>query len=179
MSFLELAQTRHSTRRYQSRQIEQDKLLRVLEAGRLAPSAVNFQPLHFVVLREESMRKMVAATYYLDWITEAPVIIAICCDHNRSWRRPDGKNHGDMDAAIAVDHMTLAAAEMGLGTCWVCGFDSMKCHKILKLPHHLEVMVLLPLGYPASQDDGRHETKRKDLEEMVHWDVFDRQKLRK
>ena len=111
------------------------------------------------------------ATYSRDWILEAPVIIVICGDHSKSWRRADGKDHCDIDAAIAVDHMTLAATELGLGSCWVCAFDSMQCHKVLKLPPHIETIVLLPLGYAADKGDPeRHETKRKKMEEIVFWD---------
>lgn len=175
MSFLELAKKRCSVRSYQDRPVEEDKLMQVLEAGRVAPSAVNFQPWFFVVLREEEQRKKVAETYARDWIKEAPVLIAICGDHGRSWRRPDGKDHCDIDVAIAIDHMTLAAAELDLGTCWICNFDVMKCHKILNLPHQLEVIALLPLGYPADKaDPGRHDSKRKKMEEIVHWNEFTR-----
>jgi nitroreductase len=119
------------------------------------------------------MRRDIATTYHKPWILEAPVIIVVCGDHNVSWRRPDGKNHLDIDIAIAVDHMTLAAAELGLGTCWVCMFNSMLCHEILKLPPNIETVALLPLGYPAEEADvNRHQTKRKPLEEIVHWDKF-------
>jgi nitroreductase len=176
MTFLELAKKRYSVRKYKNIPVEEDKLQQVLEAGRVAPSAVNFQPLHFIVFREEEMRKKVADTYEIGaWIYEAPVIIMICGDHSKAWRRPDGKGHCDIDAAIAADHMTLAAAELGLGTCWVCNFDTRVLHKLLRLPPHVEAIVLLPLGYPADQGDpGRHETKRKKMEEIVHWDTFNR-----
>ncbi len=175
MSFLELAKKRCSVRSYQDLPVEEEKLMQVLEAGRIAPSAVNFQPWFFVVLRDEEQRKKVAATYKRDWIHEAPLLIAICGDHGSSWRRPDGKDHCDIDVAIAIDHMTLAAAELGLGTCWICNFDVMKCHEILNLPHQVEVIALLPLGYPADvADPERHTTKRKKLEEIVHWDGFTR-----
>lgn len=104
---------------------------------------------------------------------QAPVIIVICGDHSRSWRRPDGKDHLDIDAGIAVDHMTLSAAELGLGTCWVCNFDSMLCHTILGLPSNIETIALLPLGYPADEVDvNRHDTKRKSIDEMVLWNGF-------
>lgn len=175
MTFLELAKKRYSSRSYKSVPVEDDKLKLVLEAGRVAPSAVNFQPLHFIVFRDEEAKKKVAETYDRDWINEAPIIIAICGDHSKAWRRPDGKGHCDIDAAIAADHMTLAAAELGLGTCWICNFNSRQLHKFLKLPPQIEVIVLLPLGYPADEGDPeRHSTKRKTMEEIVHWDTFNR-----
>jgi nitroreductase len=173
MSFLELAQKRFSVRRYQDLAVEEENLKYVLEAGRIAPSAVNFQPWYFIVVRDEKLRKEIAATYRGEWLLEAPVIIVICGDHRRSWRRADGKDHCDLDAAIAIDHMTLAAAERGLGTCWVCNFNAMQCHRALRLPGQVEVVALLPLGYPAeSAEPGRHNRLRKKIEEVVFWDGF-------
>lgn len=171
MTFLELAKKRYSTRSFKNTPVEEEKLKQILEAGRVAPSAVNFQPLYFIVLRDEELRKKVAATYAREWLSEAPVIIVICGDHSKSWRRADGKDHCDIDAAIAIDHMTLAATELGLGSCWVCAFNSMQCHQILKLPPHIETIALLPVGYPADKSDPeRHATKRKKMEEIVFWD---------
>lgn len=177
MSFLELAKKRFSVRHYRDRGVEGEKLEYVLEAGRIAPSAVNYQPWYFIVARDEELRKQIASTYRGEWILEAPVIIAVCGDHSKSWRRADGKDHCNLDAAIAIDHMTLAAAEIGLGTCWICNFNAMQCHRILKLPGHVEIVALLPLGYPAENADlDRHTTKRKKMEEVVCWDGFDRRK---
>ena len=173
MFFIELARKRFSARKYKEEPVKEEKLMKVLEAGRIAPSAVNFQPWYFIVIRDEETRKQIASTYEKNWLNQAPVIIAVCGDHSRSWRRADGKDHCDIDIAIAVDHMTLAAAEMGLGTCWVCNFNSMECHKILGLPSHIEVTALLPLGYPAAEADvNRHTEKRKELKDIVYWDKF-------
>ncbi|MGI6679157.1 MAG: nitroreductase family protein [Dehalobacterium sp.] len=173
MSFLDLARKRFSVRKFQKRPVEKEKIMEVLEAGRVAPSAKNIQPVHFVVLTDQEQKTKVASSYPLEWLSQAPVIIAICGDHSQSWRRADGKDHCDIDAAIAIDHMTLAAAEIGLGTCWVCAFNSMVCHKMLELPHHLEVIALMPLGYPEEQSDPeRHATKRKSMETLVSWDKY-------
>jgi nitroreductase len=173
MSFLDLAKKRYSVRKYKNIAVEEEKLNQVLEAGRVAPSAANYQPLYFVVVTDETLRKDIATTYQRPWILQAPVIIVVCGDHSRSWRRPDGKDHLDIDAAIAADHMTLAAADIGLGTCWVCMFDSMLCHKILDLPSYVEAVALLPLGYPADEVDvNRHERKRKSIDEMVQMNGF-------
>jgi nitroreductase len=173
MSFLDLAKKRYSVRKYKNIAVEEEKLNQVLEAGRVAPSAANYQPLYFVVVTDETLRKDIATTYQRPWILQAPVIIVVCGDHSRSWRRPDGKDHLDIDAAIAADHMTLAAADIGLGTCWVCMFDSMLCHKILDLPSYIEAVALLPLGYPADEGDvNRHERKRKSIDEMVQRNGF-------
>ncbi len=174
MSFLQLAKKRYSTRSFKNIPVEKEMLKKILETARIAPSAVNYQPLHFIVLQDDEMRKKVAGTYGREWILEAPVIVVVCGDHSKSWRRADGKDHCDIDAAIAVDHMTLAATELGLGSCWVCAFDSMQCHRILKLPSHIETIALLPLGYPADTGNpDRHLTKRKNFDEIVHWDNAD------
>lgn len=167
MSFLELTKQRHSVRNYKDKPVEREKLLQVLEAARNAPSACNFQPWHFIVLTEEKIKNKVAETYPRDWFKQAPVVIVACGDHSVSWKRADGKDHCDVDLGIAIEHMTLAAAELGLGTCWVCAFDAKRCHEILELPDHLEVIALLPLGYPA--EETIPEKKRKTLEEIVTW----------
>ncbi|MFC1584664.1 nitroreductase family protein [Fibrobacterota bacterium] len=175
MNFLELAKTRCSIRKYKDQPVEEEKLKAVLEAGRIAPSAVNYQPWYFIVVREQELRKKVAATYGREWINQAPVILVICGDHSKSWRRGDGKDHCDIDVAIAIDHMTLAAAELGLGSCWVCKFNAMQCSELLKLPVHLETIALLPIGYPAGERDDKdieRHLKRKTLEEVAHWDGF-------
>lgn len=165
MSFYELAEARYSVRGYLNQEIEKDKLLQILEAGRIAPSAVNFQPLHVYVLEKKEDKEKIYEVYNRDWFREAPVILVICGDHAKSWNRKDGKDHCDIDAAIAIDHMTLAATELGIGSCWICAFDAKRCHEILQLPQNMEVITLLPLGY--SKNDAIPEKKRKSLEELV------------
>lgn len=173
MDFLSLAKRRFSVRKYTDKPIPRDVLERVLEAGRMAPSAVNFQPWKFVVIDEPGMLEKVFATYKRDWIRSAPVVIVVCGDHTRSWHRADGKDHADIDIAITVDHMTLAAVEEGLGTCWVCNFNSMDLAKVLNLPKGTEAAVMLPLGYPAEEGDpDRHTEKRKPLEEITVYNGF-------
>jgi len=168
MNFLDLAKRRYSVRKYKEISVEEEKLNYVLEAGRVAPSACNFQPWYFVVVKDEDLKKKVADTYGRDWIYKAPVIIAACGDHSQSWHRGDGKDHCDVDVAIAVTHMTLAAAEQGLGTCWVCAFDAKKCHEVLGLPENMEVIALIPLGYPEDDvDPDRHAARRKEMGQIV------------
>jgi nitroreductase len=173
MSFIELAKKRYSVRNYQNTPVEEEKIIQVLEAGRVAPTAKNYQPFYFVVVQNEELKQKIAPVYSRDWIMQAPVLIVICGDHSKSWRRADGKDHCDIDAAIAIDHMTLAAAELGLGTCWVCAFNAMQCHKILGLPPHIETIALLPLGYPAEEaGQERPAMKRRELKDIVCWDGF-------
>lgn len=173
MGFLKLAKERYSVRKYEDKMVEDEKIKQVVEAARIAPSACNLQPWHFIVVKDQEVKKELYTTYKGDWIKEAPVIIVACGDHDQSWKRSDGKDHCDVDIAIAVDHMTLAAADLGLGTCWVCAFDAEECSKIFDLPEQIEPIVLLPLGYPADTGDPeRHEEKRKDIKEIVYWDKF-------
>lgn len=170
MSFMELVKKRYSVRDYKGLPLEKEKILQVLEAGRLAPSAVNFQPCHFIVITDEGLKNKVAETYPRDWFKKAPAVIVVCGDHSKSWKRKDGKDHCDIDMAIAVDHMTLAAADLGLGTCWVCAFDAAKCHSLLGLPENLEVIALLPMGYPL--DNKEPAKKRKSIVEIVSWEGY-------
>jgi len=170
MTFNELALKRYSVRKYQAKEVEREKILQVLEAARVAPSAVNFQPWHFIVLTEKDIKDKIAQVYPRDWFAEAPVIIVACGDHSVSWKRKDGKDHCDIDLAIAVEHITLAAADLGLGTCWVCAFDAELCHEILELPENLEPIALIPLGYPL--EESVPPKKRKSLEEIVSWEGY-------
>ena len=110
------------------------------------------------------------ACYPREWFKTAPCVIAICGDHNEGWHRTrDGKDHTDIDVAITVDHLTLMATEMGLGSCWVCNFDAEKCSEVLGLPAHIEPIVLLPVGFPANHNNhGSAEKKRKPLHSITH-----------
>jgi nitroreductase len=172
MDFIQLAKSRYSSRKYKQISVEDDKLDNVLEAGRIAPSAVNYQPLFFVVVRGENLEK-VRECYKRDWFRTAPMCIIICSDHSRSWKRGDGKDHADVDAAIAADHFTLAATSIGLATCWVCNFDKPKLAEVLNLPDHIEPVVILPIGYPEDTVDiERHSVKRKPMKDMVVYEKF-------
>ncbi|HOQ17014.1 MAG TPA: nitroreductase family protein [Defluviitaleaceae bacterium] len=170
MSFLELAKKRYSVRSYLDKPVEKEKLLQVLEAARIAPSAVNKQPWHFIVVTDKIIKNKIAETYPRDWFKTVPAVIVVCGDHSKSWKRNDGKDHCDIDVAIAIDHMTLAATDLGLGTCWVCAFDAKQCHKALELPENLEVVALLPIGYPA--DTAPESKKRMELSEIVSWEKY-------
>ena len=168
MNVLDLMKQRCSIRQFQDRPIEKDKLLYVLEAARVAPSACNYQPWRLIVIEDKGLIRRISP----DWIPEskAPVVIVGCGDHRQGWRRRDGKDHTDVDLTIAVDHMTLAAAEVGLGTCWICAFDAYQCASVLELPYQLEPAVLLPIGYTAEhKDPQRHQAERKPLDQLVSW----------
>jgi len=168
VGFLELFEKRRSVRSFKPDPVEDDKLTQVLEAARLAPSACNLQPWTFLVVRDQARRQQLKAAYDRKWFSTAPVVIAVCSHPSVAWkRRYDGKNHSDVDVAIAGEHMVLAAAELGLGTCWVCAFEPSVARKALEVPEDVEIVALLPLGYPAEEGA---PSSRKPLEAIVRWD---------
>ena len=169
MDFLELAKKRYSARSYRPDKVSDEDLQYILEAGRVAPSAVNYQPWRFLVIRDEKNLAGVHTLYHREWFRQAPLVIVLLADHQQSWRRGDGKDHADIDLAIAADHMTLAATDRGLGTCWVCNFDKEMTIRHFNLPAHLEPVIFLPVGHPAdAADHGRHGTRRKSLDEITY-----------
>lgn len=166
MNFLALVKQRHSVRNYESRAVEKEKLEYVMECVRMAPSAVNFQPWKFAVVTDESLLSQLKKAYPREWMANVPCLIVACVNHEESWhRKSDGKDHADIDVAIAVEHLCLAATEQGLGTCWVCNFDVPLCREALQLPAHIEPAVLIPVGYAAEQEVSAK--KRKSLEEIL------------
>lgn len=174
MNFKDLVLARYSVRQFKEEPIDREKLEMVLDAGRLAPSAVNIQPWHFIVIREKENLQEIWASYSREWFKTAPAIIVVCGDYSEGWRRAiDGKNHTDIDAAIAIDHMTLQAADLGLGTCWVCNFNPSVLKSVLQLPENIEPVAMLPIGYPIEQSEISSQTKkRKSFSQIVHWEKF-------
>lgn len=166
--FHNLAINRYSCRDYQDRMPERSTILQLFETVRVAPSAANAQPWHFIIVDKSPLLNEVKSCYAKQWIQSAPLVIVALGNHNQSWRRADGKEHVDVDLSIAIDHLTLAATDMGLATCWICKFDAFKCAEILNLPKHLSPVALIPLGYPAdSTDTTRHAKQRKPLESII------------
>lgn len=170
MSFLELAHKRFSVRSYDSRPVDAELVIQVLEAARWAPSACNLQPWRWVVVTEQERRTALRPAYDREWVWNAPVVLAACLDTTECWKRQaDGKSYGDVDIAIAFDHLTLAAADLGLGTCWIGAFNPSIAREALGLPAHIEPIALTPLGYPLAGAQPRNP-KRKELAEIVHWE---------
>lgn len=166
MNFLGLAKKRRSVRSYTSQTVEDEKLHYLLECARLAHSAVNRQPWHFFVVKSEEKKHRLRQCYARDWFAQAPLYIVICADDANAWvRQADGKNHADIDAAIAIEHLCLAAADLGLGTCWVCNFDVVKCSELLALPSNQRPVAILPVGYPDHTDVKR--SVKKELSEVM------------
>jgi nitroreductase len=167
MTLSEIIRTRRSVRSYTSQAIEPDKLDTVLESARLAPSACNCQPWLFIIVKETESREKLQACYEREWFKSAPVYIVACADHQQSWkRRADGKDHADIDLSIAIEHICLTAADLGLGTCWVCNFNVPLCREYFHLPEHVEPVAIIPIGYPDPQHP-LQATPRKKLFEIV------------
>jgi nitroreductase len=171
MDFQELIKARHSVRKYKPESLSEELLNEVLNAGRLAPTAVNKQPFVFIVVNEKDKLDAVFQAYPREWFATAKQVIIVCADHRASWKRSsDGKDHADIDLAIATDHMTLRATELGLGTCWVCNFDAAMISKAFNLPGHIEPAVLLPIGRP--EEINPPSKKRKALSEIVRFNEY-------
>ena len=164
MNLLELVNNRYSCRDYEPRSVEKEKLDYIMECVRLAPSAVNKQPWKFRIVNSDEALRKIRQCYHRDWFNSAPMYIIASILHDEEWVRRDGKRHGDIDIAIAVEHLCLAATEQGLATCWVCNFDAALCHELFALPDNEEAAVIIPLGYAA--DELRPKT-RKAMSEIV------------
>lgn len=166
MDFKTLSQERYSVRSYSSEPVSDAQLEYILECARLAPSAVNLQPWKMYVLTSDADRDMLQQCYKRDWLSQAPLFILLAVQHDVEWVRRDGKRHGDIDIAIAAEHICLAAAEQGLGSCWVCNFDAQKCHTLFQLPETEEPLVIIPIGHPV-EGSAPAPKNRKSLEEIV------------
>jgi len=164
MDFLELAEKRYSVRAYQDKPVEEEKLNRILEAARLAPTAANRQPFRILVIPTEGRKEELRRIYARDWFVQAPYIIGICALPSEAWVRRDGRNYAVVDATIAMDHLILAAASLGLGTCWVAAFDEAAAREVLQLPAGWDPVAFTPLGYPA---DSWQPKKRRPLTDLV------------
>ena len=166
MDFFELIQTRYSVRAYKPDPVEDEKLQLILEAARLAPTAANRQPFQIIVLKTAGRQAALRPVYPRDWFLQAPLLLCACGIPAQNWVRRDGKNYNDVDVTIAMDHLILAAASLGLGTCWIAAFDPSAARQILRLPEGIEPIAFTPLGYPA---DAPRPKQRKPLSELVRY----------
>lgn len=164
MNLLEIAKSRYSCRAYRPERVEEAKLDYILECVRMAPSAVNRQPWRFHIVCSEDGRRKLQQCYNREWFTTAPMYVVASILHDEEWVRADGKHHGNIDIAIAVEHLCLAATEQGLATCWVCNFDADLCKQQLALPEAEEPAVIVPLGYAADEPT---EKKRKPMQDII------------
>jgi nitroreductase len=166
---LEAIKKRQSVRSYQDKEIPEDVLQQVLEAGRLAPSANNKQHWKFIVVKDKDLRKkLVPACKNQKFVGEAPVIIA-GCGTNPDYVMSNGEHAYSIDLAIALDHMSLEAASLGLGTCWIGAFYQEQVKEILGVPEGVRVVNLLTLGYPEKLGP---KTRRKPLSEIICYNKY-------
>ena len=166
---LEAIKKRQSVRSYQDKEIPKEILQQILEAGRLAPSASNGQGWKFIVVKDEDLRKqLVPACKNQKFVGEAPVVIA-GCGTNPDYVMSNGEHTYSIDLAIALDHMSLEAASLGLGTCWIGAFYQEQVKEILGVLEGVRVVSLLTLGYPKKLGP---KTGRKPLSEIICYNKY-------
>lgn len=168
MDVFDAIQQRFSVREYLDRPVEEEKLHRVLEAARLAPSGGNRQPWAFIVVRDAALRQqLTAAAKGQAFVGQAPVVLVACATDPGSVMSCQVEAYA-VNVAIAVDHMTLQAVEEGLGTCWIGAFDQQAVKDLLGIPEGVKVVALLPLGYPAVSPPAAKSRRSQD--EIVMYD---------
>ena len=167
MELLELAKARYSVRKFAEKPVEEEKLQKVLAAGACAPTAKNQQPQKIYVLESEDAIEKIRGITRCAF--NAPVVLMVCGCKDQAWINPfNDRSSAEMDCSIVTTQMMLQAQELGLGTCWVCWFDTKQTKEAFNIPENEEVFALLPLGYPAesSHPSSMHDS-RKALEETV------------
>jgi nitroreductase len=169
MEFSELIRKRYSVRAYKPDAVEEDKLQQILEAVRLGPTASNRQPFQFIIIHTVGREAELRRIYNRHWFVQAPLVICACGIPAQNWVRSDGKNYNDVDVAIAMDHLILAATDVGLGTCWVAEFNPAAAREVLGLPDGVEPIAFTPLGYPADQPQPK---VRKALSDLVRYESW-------
>jgi len=164
MSLVDVILNRRSIRRYDQKEIPKDVLDKILEAGRQAPSAVNRQPWHFVVLTDYEIKKELSKGLFNRNIKNSPVTVVGCASTGLLDRR-----WSIVDTSIALQNMVIAAWAMGVGSCWIGDFKENKVKKLLKIPSKWKVVALVSFGYPAQKPKPR---RKKPLEEIVSFNRF-------
>jgi nitroreductase len=169
MEFLSLIQQRYSVREYKPDLIEEEKLSKILEAARFAPTAANRQPYKLIIIHTADKKQDLLKIYDRDWFVNAPIVICACGISEQGWVRNDGKSYIDVDIAIVMDHVSLAAADLGLGTCWVAAFDVDAARELLQIPTSAEPIIFMSLGYPAGRIDVKERKPLNDLISFENW----------
>ena len=168
MNLLQLISHRESIRSYDpSKPVSKDVLLQILEAGRLAPSAANFQPWQFIVVSSPEKLAEVRSTYPRAWFADVPHILIVVGNKEKAWKRVDGYNSIETDLTIAMDHLILAAESQGVGTCWIANFDYAALRSVLQLSDNEVIFAITPLGYPKDDFVKRGLKVRKSIEEVA------------
>lgn len=178
MEFMDVAASRKSVRGYSDKPVEEEKLTKILEIARIAPSWANKQCCKYVVVKDKANIQEIAGTLN-SWLKQAPVVLVACADPKDSGSR-NGMDYYLVDVGISMQQLVLAATDMGLGTCWIGAFDEAKVKRTLLIPENVKVVALTPIGYPAGNEGIRIKlvkayigsTKRKPLEDIVHWEKW-------
>lgn len=166
MTFKELTQQRFSCRKYTDEPVSEADITYIMECVRLAPSACNRQPWRFLLLTSDGAKEKIRQCYDRDWFKTAPMYVLCMKDVNHCWMRPDdSKPHGDVDLGIAVEHLCLAAAERGLGTCWVCNYNVDAVKRLFPVEGY-EAVAIIPVGHIAA-DCPHPEKKRNEMAQIV------------
>lgn len=171
MEFLKAVGSRRSIRKYRPEGIGKEDLDKIVEAARLAPSAKNIQPYRFILVDDrETMSRLVVACRNQSFIGEAPLVIVACANPSAAYNTLGGSgNSAYVDTAIAMEHIVLAAADLGLGTCWVGAFSEDKVKEILGVPAEWRVVALTPLGKPAEKPAARPKKRAGELLFLNRW----------
>lgn len=167
MEFLQLAKRRCSVRAYEARAVEPEVARAIVEAGRVAPTAANRQPVRVVqVDTPEGLEKLARGAE----VYGAPLAFVVCVDHAKAWKRSyDGKSTADIDASIVADHMMMEATDLGLGSVWICWFDPEVIAREFSLPEGIEPVNILAVGHPgcALSSSDRHAVERIAAHEFL------------
>jgi nitroreductase len=167
MEFMDVVLARRSVRDYSDKVVEEEKLTKILEAARLAPSWVNKQCCQYIVVKNKD--KIAELSSFLNsWLKRAPVVLAACANSEDSGSR-NGMDYYLVDVAISMQQLILAATDVGLGTCWLGAFDEGKIKKALGVPENIKVVAMTPIGYAADKESLRSKfVDRKPIEEIIH-----------
>ena len=167
MNFLQLTQQRQSVRKYSEAPVAKADIDYIMECVRMAPSACNRQPWQFVIVESDEAKQKIRQCYDRSWFATAPLYIVCLKNIEENWvRLEDNHAHGDIDLAIAIEHLCLAAAERNLGTCWVCNFNVDLTRKLFATGT-MEPVAIIPIGHIAP-DCPIVDKKRKPFEEITH-----------
>jgi nitroreductase len=166
LDVLEVIKKRRSIRKYKQNVVEKEKLQKVLEAARLAPSAMNRQPYAIVVLSDSETIEKISSACNQKWDT--PTIIVICAFPKKAWARDDGEEYWKVDAAVAMTNLSLQACAEDLGTCWIAAFKEKEIKEILGIEQDARVVAMTPLGYPDEKKG--LVTNRKTIDELIRYE---------
>jgi nitroreductase len=173
MEFMDVVVARKSVRGFMDKAVEDEKLAKVLEVARLAPSWANKQCCRYIVVKDKAKIQEVSGSF--SWLKQAPVILVACANPKDSGDR-NGMNYYLVDVGISMQQLVLAATALELGTCWIGAFDEAKVKKALQIPENIKVVAMTPLGYPSQKEGIGSKLlktaikagKRKPIEEIVH-----------